>query len=106
MLKKGETEGRLLPSIEIYALFVQLCYFMHEGEFARLAGLAEGILEKLPKEALYGDMLISFLAAIGHISLGNSKRAWELLEHVAEKAMADGFVFLLAVYNLALQGIA
>lgn len=104
-LKKGETEGRLLPSIEIYALFVQLCYFMHEGEFARLAGLAEGILEKLPKEALYGDMLISFLAAIGHISLGNSKRAWELLEHVAEKAMADGFVFLLAVYNLALQGM-
>lgn len=104
-LKNGETSGRLLPSMEGIALFIRLCYFMHEDEFARLTGLSEAVLEKLPKQAVYADTLISFLAAIGHISMGNKARAAELLEHAAEKALADGLVFLLAVYNWSLQGM-
>lgn len=104
-LKNGETSGRLLPSMEGIALFIRLCYFMHEDEFARLTGLTEAVLETLPKEAVYADTLFSFLAAIGHISMGNRARAAELLEHAAEKALADGLVFLLAVYNWLLQGM-
>jgi len=37
--------------------------------------------------------------------MGNKARAAELLEHAAEKALADGLVFLLAVYNWSLQGM-
>lgn len=104
-LKSGETSGRLLPAMEGNALFVRLGYLMHEGEFARLAGMAEAGREALGPGDVLADILFSLLAAIGYMYMGNAARAEELLEHAAKKALPDGFVYLLVVYYWMLQGL-
>ncbi|MEN6325733.1 MAG: LuxR C-terminal-related transcriptional regulator [Syntrophomonas sp.] len=104
-LKKGETAGRLLPAMERNVLFVRLGYSMHEGEFARLTGMAEAGREALRPGDVLTDILLSLLAAVGHISLGNAFQAEKVLGHAAEKALADDLVYLLAVYYWMLQGL-
>lgn len=105
-LKNGETSGRLLPAMQENALFVRLGYLMHEGEFARLTGMAEAGREVLSPDAVLADTMFSLLAAVGYIFLGNTVRARECLDSAAQKAVPDGFVYLLAVYNWMLQGLS
>lgn len=104
-LKNGDTSGRLLPAMQENALFVQLGYLMHEGKFARLAGMAEAGRKTLRPDAVLADTMFSLLAAVGYIFLGNTARAWECLDGAAQKAVPDGFVYLLAVYSWMLQGL-
>lgn len=104
-LKTGDTSGRLLPAMRENALFVRLGYLMHEGEFARLAGMAEAGRKTLNPGDILADTMFLLLAAIGYISLGNTARARECLDQAAQKAVPDGFVYLLAVYSLMLQGL-
>lgn len=102
-LKKGDTSGRLLPTMQENALFVRLGYLMHEGEFARLAGTAEAGRKALQAHAVLADIMFSLLAAVGHLGLGNTARAWEYLDGAAQKAVPDGFIYLMVVYNWVLQ---
>jgi LuxR family maltose regulon positive regulatory protein len=37
--------------------------------------------------------------------LGNTARAWECLDGAAQKAVPDGLLYLIAVYNWMLQGL-
>ena len=104
-LKEGKGTEQLPPSMRGSALFVQLSYFMHEGESARLAGLAEAARETLSRESILGDGLITLLAAVGHLSLENPVRTAELLNHAAEKILPDGFVYPFALYFWMLQGM-
>lgn len=104
-LKNGKNEGRLLPVMQKNALFVRLDYFMHEGEFTRLCGVAEGRLESLGSTEILTDALLSLLAAVGHMSLGNTSRAETLLDHAAKIALPDGFIYLFAAYDWILQGL-
>lgn len=104
-LKNGDTSGRLLPAMQDNALFVRLGYLMHEGEFARLAGMVEARRKMLSPDAVLADILFSLLAAVGYMFLGNTARAWECLDGAAQKAVPDGFLYLLAVYNWTLQGL-
>jgi len=104
-LKDGATAGRLLPAMRVNALFVRLGYLMHEGEFARLAGMAEAGRETLRPGEVLADALLSLLAAVGRVSLGHTARAREHAEHAASIALPDGFVYLLAVYYWALRGL-
>lgn len=103
-LKTGDTK-RLLPAMQKNALFVRLGYLMHEGEFARLAGMAEAGRKTLSPGDVLADTMFSLLAAIGYISLGNTARARECLDQAAQKALPDGFVYLLAVFSWMLQGL-
>ncbi len=104
-LKNGDASGKILPAMERNVLFVRLCYLMHEGKFSCMTGMAEAGRESLSPANVLADTLLSLLAAIGHISMGNKGRAEELLEHATEKALPDGFVYLLAVYYWMLQGL-
>jgi len=85
------------------ALFIQLCYLMHEGEFAKMTGLSEAACQSLPQDAVFTDSLLSLLAAIGNINMGNQARSEEYMKHAAELLLADGMVYLLAVYHWMLQ---
>lgn len=104
-LKNGESEGRLLPAMKINALFVRLSYFMHEGEFTRLCGIAEASLESIEGNELLAETFLSLLAAVGHAALGNTAHAEKLLRHAAKIALPDGFIYLFAAYDWILQGL-
>ena len=104
-LKNGERDERLLPAMQVNALFVRLGYLMQEGQFALLAGTAEAGLEALGPDAVLADTLFSLMAAIGYMSLGNVLRAEKLLEHAARQALPDNFVYLFAVYHVVLKGL-
>ncbi len=103
-LEKGETEG-LPPSIKGSALFIRLNHLMHEGEFLKLAGMAEAGLAMLRPADLLVETLISLQAGVGHLWTGNTARAQAFLRRAAEKSMSDGFVYLLAVYDPMLKGL-
>jgi len=103
-LKKGDVADNLPPRLWNNALFIRSCYLMHEGEFTKLTGLAEAACEALRSEDVLGDTLLSLLAAIGYISLGNEQRSKDLVEHAAERALPDGLIYLFAVYYWMLKG--
>ncbi len=105
-LKSGETTGRILPSMRQSALFIRLGYFMHQGEYARLAGMAEAAKETLRPADTLADTLLSLLAAVGYTFLGYASRAEEFVLHAAEIALPDGLVYLLAVYHWMTQGLS
>lgn len=97
-LKNGQTGDRIFPAMRRNALFIRLCYFMHEGEFARLAGTAEAERESLHPADVLADTLLSLLAAVGYVFLGNTARAEKLYKHAADRSLPDGLIYLLAVY--------
>ncbi len=104
-LKTGDTSEKILPGMRRNALFVRLSYLTHEKDYTLLAGIAEAELESLSPTDVFMDTVFSLLAAIGHISLGNRGRALELLDHAANRALPDGFVYLFAVHYWLLQGL-
>jgi LuxR family maltose regulon positive regulatory protein len=104
-LKKGETEGRILPAMRINALFIRLSYLMHRCEFSRLAGMAGAAVKTLKPENVLADTILSQLAAIGYLSLGDTECAEELAAHSAQLAMSDGFCYLPAVYSTLLRNL-
>lgn len=104
-LKNGETGGRILPAMRRNALFIRLSYFMHKGEFARLAGMADAERETLRPSDVLADTLLSLLAAVGYSSLSGAASAEERFLHAAKIALPDGLVYLLAVYHWMLNGL-
>ncbi|MPM03541.1 HTH-type transcriptional regulator MalT [bioreactor metagenome] len=104
-LKTGDTADKILPGMRLSALFVRMSYLVHEKDYTLLAGIAEAELEGLHSSDVLTDTLFSLFAAVGHISLGNRGRALELLDHAANIALPDGFVYLFAVYYWLLQGL-
>ncbi len=104
-LKNGETDGRIFPILKNGTLFVRLGYLMNEGEFVKLAGMAEAGLMMLRPTDLLTQTLLSLQAGVGHLWTGNTARAEALLQRAAEKSMNDGFVYLFAVYDPMLKGL-
>ncbi len=105
-LKEGGAAGRVLPSMFNSALFTRLNYLMHEGEYTKLAGMAEAGLQMLRKSDLLTKALLSLQAGVGHLWTGNTARAEALLRQAADIALPDGFIYLLAVYDSMLRGLA
>jgi LuxR family maltose regulon positive regulatory protein len=106
-LREGRTSGRILPAAEHIALFTRLNCLMHEGEFARLAGMAEAGLRELKRSDVLLETLVSIQAAVGRLWLGNAARAEALIRRAAEISLPDGLVHLFAAYDTeALKGMA
>lgn len=105
-LKNGETESRILPAIRNSALFTRLNCLMHEGAFARLAGMAEAGLQMLGAGDILIRLLLSLQAGVGRLWLGDTPGAEAILQRTAQEALSDGFVYLLAVYDSLLRGLA
>ncbi|MFZ7102467.1 MAG: LuxR C-terminal-related transcriptional regulator [Peptococcaceae bacterium] len=102
---KNADQVRLLPAVRNNALFVQISFLMHQGEYARMAGAAQALRQSLRPDTPFGDALLSVLVAVGHVQTGDKTRATENLERALEQAIPDGLVYLFAVYHWLLQGL-
>ena len=53
----------------------------------------------------FAELLFCLLTAVGHLSVGNSKKAAALIEHAAERALPDGLIFTFASFSVLLRGL-
>lgn len=104
-LKNADQARPLPPAVRNNALFVHIGFLMHEGEYARMAGVAQALREALCLYSPFGDALLSILVAVGHAQTGDKALATENLERAMEQAMPDCLTYLFAVYHWLLQGL-
>lgn len=105
-LKNMDKARNLFPALENNAIFVHLCYLMHEGDYARMIGVTQAVRERSLYYSPFGDSLIFLLIAIGHINMGDKNSAVESLKRSMEIAVADGFLYLFAVHHWMLKGLS
>ena len=104
-LKTTDRIKLLPPAVRDNALFVYICFLMHEGEYARMAGSVQAIRDSFRPYSPFGDAFISILVAIGHVQTGDRASAAVNLEHAMEQAMPDSLIYLFAVHHWLLQGL-
>lgn len=105
-LKNIDKAKIIFPSIRNNAIFVHLGYLMHEGQYARLTGVAQAVREIHLPYSSFWDAVISLFVAIGQINMGDKNSALESLNRSMKNAMPDGFMFLFAAHHWLLQGLS
>lgn len=104
-LKNVDQVGLMPPIVRNNALFVYICYLMHEGKYAQMAGAAQALRESHRPYSLFADALLSILAAVGHVQTGDGIHAANDLERAMKQLIPDGLIYLFPVYHWMLQGM-
>jgi len=105
-LQNGDlSDPRLPPPVRDTAAFVYINLLMHRGEYARLIGFGEAILQQTGKIQPFRDSLLSLLLAVGYLGLGDRGKAAAQVERAARQALPDGLIFPLASYSTLLDGL-
>ncbi len=99
-LQNADFSGRRLsPAMTQIGLFVHLRFLMHQGEFARVIGMAQAVRPTDGLLSPYGDLFACYLMAISYMALGNRAQAAAFVEDAARKALPDGLVSPFASYS-------
>ncbi|WP_347488242.1 LuxR C-terminal-related transcriptional regulator [Desulfoscipio sp. XC116] len=105
-LKNGDfSSSRLLPAMVPPALFVHAVYLLHQGEFARLIGLAGARHADGLRNGPVLTMLLSLTLAAGYMQMGESGQASAFVRRAAQAALPDGLISPFASFSWLTKGL-
>ncbi len=105
-LKNGDlTEKYLLPLMTGSAMPVYLGNLLRREEYAQLLGKAQAYLSTITTQRPFIDIVISFMMAVGYMSLENRGEAALLIERAVDAALPDGLVSPVAAYSFLLEDL-
>jgi len=105
-LKKTDFDGqRLLPPMTINAMFVHLSFLMHQGEYTKVIGIGQAILESGSWPNPFQEALLRLIMAVSYKAMDNCTKAGEMVNRAAELLLPDGLISPLVAYSWCLEEI-
>ncbi len=102
-LKKTDFDGhRLLEPIIANAMFVHLSFILRRGEFSKIIGICQAMLEIISSGHEFQKAFLLLLMAISYKAMGNSMESEKFIYKAGDMLLPDMLVFPLAAYALYL----
>lgn len=99
-LKKTDFDRhRLLEPMVVNAMFVHLSFLMHQGEYAKVVGIGQAIMDGGSRSNPFRKALLMLIMAVCYKAMHNNTKAAAMVKGAGELLLPDGLIFPLASYS-------